>query len=101
MDPQYPLPLSKVAAITLYPLLVACISCKILHIHVLGTDTWIRRRGPAKSSKDIYHRSKWTHITRQVLIDGLGKCHRIGTDILVGIIVIHHHQVPGQLTMHS
>src|SRR5947209_3628827 len=63
------------------------------------TDVVVGYSRPAKGIKDIDDNAESLHISGKMSVHHLYIRNCLRTDILVGIIVIHHHDVPGHLTI--
>jgi hypothetical protein len=59
----------------------------------IGANVGIRCGRSTEGRKDIHNEPEATHITGQVCIDGLHIGNLLGTEILVGVIVIHQHDI--------
>src|SRR6266571_5234964 len=72
---------------------------RVAHPGILA-DMRVRYSCPSEGTKDVHNDTKRAHITGKVLVEHLREWYRIRTDILKGIIVVHHHEVACYLAVH-
>ena len=60
----------------------------------VGTEVLVWHLRTSKRLEDIHNDAKATHISCQMLVNFLNTWYRIRANILIGIIVVHQHEIP-------
>ena len=64
----------------------------------VDADVGVGGGDTTESGEDINDSAVALHICREMLIDVLRKGYRVGTDILVWVVVVHEYEIAGKLT---